>query len=648
MRIYFTLLLITFSLLGSTQSYNQSMVVSRDDLILNNFPQDSTANAVIIYDYGNSFIDKETFKLRFQTEQKIKVLKKEGIKYGEVEVKLYKGKSSNETISKIKGATYNLVDGKIVKTKLKPEAIFEEDFEKYKLVKFVLPKVSVGSVITYSYETQSRFIVKFQPWYFQGEEPVLYSEYNTSIPGNYEYHIKLVGSIPLETNDRVIKKNCIVVGNGSSANCAVSKYIMKNIPAYKPEAFMTTSLNYLARIEYELSVVRGFDGSVDKIAKTWKSVDKELKTDNDFGRQLGKKSVAKKILPKDISSIKSNYDKAVAIHRFVSENYKWDGKYERYDVSVKDLLKEKSGNAFEINILLENLLTSQGFKVYPILVSTRKNGLATKIYPVLTDFNYLILRTEIDGENYFLDATDPFLSFGELPFRCLNQYGRLIDFEDGGYWKNIEVEDYSKRLHRVQLDALSDDILSGKIESTFSGYHALEEKRDYSENSASYKNKKAEKYSNIQINGLEIKDFKKDNYDFKESITFSMEPEIIGDKIYINPFVIKFFEENPFKLQERTYPIDFGYKDIYNYVLTISLADNYKIIEIPDSIKYSLPNKSGDFIFNVEKKEDKLNLYFKIKFDKAIYGPQYYKYLKQFMNKVVETQKNTVIVLEKL
>ena len=38
-------------------------------------------------------------------------------------------------------------------------------------------------------------MTKYQPWYFQGPDPVLYSEYNTSIPGNYEYNIKLVGSI---------------------------------------------------------------------------------------------------------------------------------------------------------------------------------------------------------------------------------------------------------------------------------------------------------------------------------------------------------------------------------------------------------------------------------------------------------------------
>ena len=112
----------------------------------------------------------------------------------------------------------------------------------------------------------------------------MYSEYNTSIPGNYEYNIKLVGSLPLVTNDNRLEKNCIIVNRGGSADCAISKYVMKNVPAYKSEGFTTTALNYTARIEYELSVIQGFDGRVDKLTKTWADVDSELKADSDFGK----------------------------------------------------------------------------------------------------------------------------------------------------------------------------------------------------------------------------------------------------------------------------------------------------------------------------------------------------------------------------
>lgn len=647
MKLRLLIIALVISCLSFSQEYKASMRVYKSDLKHNTYSKDSTANALIIYDYGNSFVDNTTYWLRVQNKQKIKILRTEGVKRGTFEVKLYKGNSSEEIIKNIKGATYNLENDKVVKTELSEDAIFEEENEKYNLVKFVLPNVKVGSVITISYETQSRFMTKYQPWYFQSTDPVLYSEYNTSIPGNYEYHVKLVGSIPLDTNETRLEKDCLRGGNGASANCQISKYIMKDIPAYKPEDFTTTALNYMSRVEYELSVFRGFDGSVDEMTKTWKDVDKELKTDSDFGKQVSKKRLVKDILPSSISSMDKSLKKAHAIYQFVLENYKWNGKSERYEVSVKTLVKEKVGSVFEINLLLENLLTNEGFKVFPILISTRGNGFATKIYPVLTDFNYVILKTSIDGKDYYLDATEPYLTFGELPFRTLNQYGRLIDFENGSYWEDIIINDFSTRGHRVQLTSFSRDIWSGVIESNYTNYHSHKPKQQYDENSVAYLENKINNYSDIIVENHKVIDFDKSKSSFKERFDFSIEPEFIGNKIYLNPFIIKFFEENPFKLQERSYPIDFGYKDIYIYSMKIDVNKDLKILEIPSSLTYSIPNDAGNILFNIKRSDNQLILYFKVKFNFAIYTSEFYPHLKEFMSKLVEFQNNSVIVFEK-
>jgi hypothetical protein len=635
------------SLFCTAQNYNIAMQVSKSDLELNTYAKDSTANALIIYDHGNSYVDRESFDLRFKIQQKIKILKTEGKDLGEIEVILYKGDASVEKIKNIRGATHNLENGEIVRTKLSSEAIFTEENENYNLVKFVLPNVKVGSVITYSYETRSRFMTKYQPWYFQGPNPVLYSEYNTSIPANYDYHIKLVGNIPLKTNEAKIERGCLEVGNGGNADCTVSKYVMVDIPAYNEEGYTTTPLNYTSRIEYELNEIKRFDGTTNKISKSWDGVDKELRTDSDFGRQISKKSLVKNLLPKTITEIKNDFEKANAIYQYVLDNYKWNKKIERYDVSIKKLLKENIGSVFEINLLLENLLTSEGFKVLPILMSTRNNGLITKIYPVLTDFNYVILKITIDGKDHYLDATNPYLSFGELPYRCLNQYGRLMDFKAGSSWEDISAAKYSFRQHRVELNSFKNELITGILTSNFTGYHAHNLKRRFDENPIDYKKRKTDDYTVFEIDKHDIIDYDKKKFGFQEKIEFTFEPEFIGNKIYLNPFFIKFFDENPFKLQERTYPIDFGYKDSYSYAMSIDLGDDLKILEIPESISMALPNGSGSLIFNTETTDNKLIMYFKIKFSKTIYEANFYQYLKEFMNTVVDTQKNTVIVLEK-
>lgn len=644
-KLLIILLLATFT--GISQDYNIGMAVNKNDFAYSTYDKDSTANALVVYDYGNSFVDKNTFWLNVEVNQKIKILRPEGIERGEFEIKLYKGKSSEEKIDDIKGTTYNLDNGEIVKSHLTKDAIFEIENENYTLIKFVLPNVKVGSVITVSYTTKSRFMAKYQPWYFQGSDPVLYSEYNTSIPGNYEYHIKLVGNIPLDTNVSKLEHHCLEVGRGGYAHCTVSKYVMTDIPAYKPEGFTTTALNYMARIEYELSVFNGFDGSVEKFTKTWEDVDKELKTDADFGRQLSKKSLVKNLLPVEIVSIENQLEKANAIYQFVLSNYKWNGKSERYDVSVKTLLKEKTGSAFEINLLLENLLSYENFKVYPILLSTRENGLVTKLFPVITEFNYLILKAVIDDKTYYLDATNTYLSFGELPFRALNQYGRLIDFKEGSLWEDIVINDFSTRTHLAELSVNNDDGLHGTIQSRYSGYHAYGPKKLFNESSSAYLDQKMNNHSDLFIENHEVIDYDKSKSSFKEKMDVSITPEFIGNKIYLNPFIIKFFNENPFKLQQRTYPIDFGFKDVYFYSFKINLGDYLKVIEMPESINFGLPNNSGALIFNIELKNNELLLNFKAKFNESIYAPEYYPYLKSFMSMVVQLQNNTLIVLEK-
>nr|WP_276205021.1 DUF3857 domain-containing protein [Flavivirga aquatica] len=111
-------------------------------------------------------------------------------------------------VKKIIATTYNKIDGKVVKTQLQEKDIFKEKYnENYTLVKFTLPNIKEGSVITYNYTIISPFMFKYKGWNFQSKIPKLYSEYKASIPGNWEYKIKLVGSKEFAVNESKVEKN---------------------------------------------------------------------------------------------------------------------------------------------------------------------------------------------------------------------------------------------------------------------------------------------------------------------------------------------------------------------------------------------------------------------------------------------------------
>jgi hypothetical protein len=488
---------------------------------------------------------------------------------------------------------------------------------------------------------------KYKSWYFQEDIPKLYSEYRPSIPGNWEYNIKLVGGKKLYTNTSFLRKNCLQVGGAGSSDCGDYIYVMKDIPAFVEEEFMTTKENYLARIEYELKVFRGFDGRVDNITKTWKSTESELKNDNDLGRQLKKTSVTKDLLSEAIVTIPDPLEKAKAIYEFVQNTYTWDKEFRIFtDVSVKDLVKDKSGNVSEINILLHNLLEANDIHVKPVLLSTRNNGFATRLYPVISDFNYLIVQVEIGDETFMLDATDDYLSFGQLPFRCLNQYGRLLDFKEGGYWVDIKANQVSINKFRVTLNIDENETLNGSIQGHKSGYHALRAKKEYFSNPEAYLNSYMNTYPSIQFLNHESDTTNKTDTEFSEVFEIEQPLESVGDNLYINPFLMTFLDDNPLKLQERTYPIDFGYQDAFLYSVELNI-ENYEVVDIPKSLNLSLPNKTGTLIFNTSVNENSVILFFKFNFKEAIYDAAYYDVLKDYFKSIVDIQKNTLIVLKK-
>jgi hypothetical protein len=315
---------------------------------------------------------------------------------------------------------------------------------------------------------------KYKGWWFQDEIPTLYSEYRTSIPAIYDYNIKLVGGKKLSINEHELERYCLIAFNGGSCDCTNSIYAMENIPAFIEEDYMTSKKNYLARIEYELKTYKGFDGTIKNYTKTWKYTDKDFKTNGDIGKQLRKKVDAEKILSTEITNQQDTLKKAQAIFKHVQDNYVWNEEYRIFkDVSVKDLIKNKSGNVSSINILLHNLLKESGINVNSVLLSTRGNGFPTKIYPVISDFNYLIVQATINNKTYLLDATDIYLSFGNLPFRCLNGYGRLMDFNNGSKWIDIVPNIASTVQYKAELSIDENENITGIINSKTTGYRAL-------------------------------------------------------------------------------------------------------------------------------------------------------------------------------
>ena len=258
-----------------------------------------------------------------------------------------------------------------------------------------------------------------------------------------------------------------------------------------------------------------------------------------------------------------------------------------------------------------------------------------------------LINAEIEGKNYLLDATDKFLAFGQIPYYCLNQYGRVLDFKKGSYWIDIDTGISSTKLYKTVLNVDEDYGLTGSVENSLKGYPALYQKKKYFINPSEYIKNIQDKVSTIKLSDHKVSTTELDSETFNQTFNVSLYPERIGDQLYINPFLFSFFDENPFKLQERTYPIDFGFKDVYQHSIRINIPDDYEVTDLPKDVTKKLPNNTGELVFNAIKEDNAVNLFFKYDFKESIYNSQYYKYLKYYLSVVLDIEKNTLIVLKK-
>jgi hypothetical protein len=620
---------------------------------ISSYEKDSTANAVVLYERGDNYFKVIDNRIRLVKEYhgKIKIFNEKAFDHGTIKIQLYHNDNVSEKLAKISAITHN----KNGKFRVLPDEIFTSDLsERWKEKTFTFPKLESGSVLEYTYTIETPFDFNFTGWNFQTSIPVLYSEFNAKIPGNWTYNRSLTGSLKLDVNEATIKKHCFHIdGIAKDADCEVLKYVMKDVPAFEiDEDFMLGHSNYRASINFELSEYKSFDGGSKKYTKSWKDVDQEFRSDKDIGRQLTKNGFFEKNVSEKLLLEGDPLTKAKNIYSFVQEHYTWNEEMGIYGKArVKEAFDEKKGNVSEINISLINLLNAAGIKTNLMLLSTRKSGLPKRVHPVMSDFNYCIAKTEIDGKEYLLDATDKYITFGMLPFRALNHYGRVMDFKNESYWYDIRPERNNRHQVRAQLKF---DIEEKKGFGVFDvvnlGYNAVTTREvldRYDEDE--YLNSIEEDIEGgFSITSYQLRDEYTTDIQVSQRFEFELENILNGEMVYLNPFLIRFFEKNPFLLDERQYPVDFGYPRHYKYSINISVPEGYKVHELPEKQAVQLGDKMAVFQFLYVENANQISLTFDLSLNSSHIKAENYQGLKNVFKHVTDVQNNSLIVFKKI
>jgi len=635
--------------------------VSPEHIQMTRYDKDPEAEALVLSDVGESYFfdTREGYDIRFTRTKRIKIFNKAGIKYATISIPIYvDGFGKTETVGTIEANCYNSENGIIIKTSLDPGNVYEEIVtERWRVKKFVIPNAREGSVIEFRYIIETPFQFNLPDWEFQGPIPVLFSQYVAKMIPFYEYKYIIQGTSKLDVltsvkdeSERVygtLSQSYVNAGTGFKFNDMVYTFGMRNVPAFRDEAYITSSSDYIIKLDFQLSRFHSPTGSTTEIMTTWPKMIEDFVKLDDFGGYIKK---CKKSAEDALNSLKgvqteSDEERCRKIIDYVKTNFRWDGHYGKFaNKSPKEMLNEKEGNPAEINLFLVAMLQSAGFDASPVILSTRDNGKVRTDYPFESFFNYVIAAVNLDDRVILADATESLLAWDRIPTRCINERGLLIK-EEEVTWIDLTYGKISLENKTIEI-SIDPESFTASTTVSIKAYEfkAYELKKNYNNDTVRIAENLIEnKFKNIS--DLKTSNFGDASKPYIISFKASKEVENIDRQIIISPFLHFPVSENELTQTTRTYPIDMIFPASNNFFTSIRIPDGFKVSYKPEdffmdndlvaiSIKYSLKDGIIDVAGNYT-------------FKKAVYKASDYSTIRFFINNIVE-KFNKNIVLEKI
>ena len=626
--------------------------ITEDLLKMSRYDQDTSAAAVILYDGGKTrFSSNSTngLALSFERHVIVKILKKSGYDAANIEIPLFLGENRRENIQNLSGTTYNLADGKIVASKLQKDAIFEEKTNPdYNTQKFTMPNVKVGSVLEFTYRIQSPFIETFQTWNFQHDIPVAWSEYRAEIPNNFKYKIISQGYEPFVAND-VKAANMSLNFQGATASLMgqETRWLMKDVPALREEVFVSSLLNYQSRVEFELTNVVFENYRHDLKNNTWPKISETLLKSDNFGFYFSRTGFANEYLPNILKGISEPEKKLDAIYTYIKNNVTCTNENGFTPKQpLRKVLENKKASAAEINLLLLTFLREAGITAEPVLISTRNHGLVTNHTPPnIHKFNYVVIYTKVGEKEYLIDATEPFAALNTLPEKCLNGEGLLLSSTEPR-WLNLRFGSSTKQVYYTKADFNKDLSMKGKMQFSSTGYSALKHRKELANlGEKKFMDDLASKTDNWELAEYKIQETGNLAEALKLDFNFTVPSQAPNaSTIYLKPIMNQAYRQNPFKAENRKFPIDFACPFEETFIYNYTIPEGYQVEELPKNALVTLPENGGKYVYSITSAGNSINVISKISIDRAVFASEEYPYLKEFFNHVLAKHAEQIVL----
>ncbi len=383
---------------------------------------------------------------------------------------------------------------------------------------------------------------------------------------------------------------------------------------------------------------------------TWQQVCTELLKDEDFGFALNRDNGwLSDVVNEATRGATGKLEKAKNIFAYVRDNMTCTN-YNRtsLDKSIRNVLKDRSGNEAEINLLLTAMLLKADLEAEPVMLSTRSHGYAFELYPILDRFNYVISRMEAEGKYYYLDASRPRLGFGKLGYDSYNGHARVIN-QTATPLELIADSLLERKATAVFIINDEKGNLTGSLRQMPGYYESYSLRNRIQEKGKDQLFSDIKKAFNAEIDVIKPEIDSLDKYE--QPLNIHYEFNLKTDKediIYFNPMFGEAWKENPFKSAERVYPVEMPYTIDETYILQLDIPAGYVIDELPKPMIVKLNEEDdGRFEYRLSESGGTISLRSVLRLNRAYFLPDEYEMLREFFNLVVKKQSEQIVFKKK-
>jgi transglutaminase-like putative cysteine protease len=622
------------------------------ELQMTSFEKDPDASAVILCDYGESKFDDD-LNIVYARHLRIKILNENGYEWGTHSISLYTG-DSIERLDELEGITYHLNEnGEIIQSELDSDDIFKEKVTDNRTkYKFTMPALKPGCIVDIHYRIITNSISYMRDWTFQRSEPVVWSEYRIISPMSIAYATVISGNEPWEVMDetetqQIFRGRAASILGKDLVKCRLQRYAVKNIPALRNEPYITTLNDYANKLSVQLSGYAFPGRGKTQVLQDWKTLANRLLEINSFGKSIDVTGDVKSLTAEVTKGLTSPEEKMIAIYNWIARSVVYNEVESIFsDSDVDDVIELKKGNVADVAFLLLSMLKSAGIQGDPVILSTRSNGKIQELYPIYSQFNYVIARAYAGSKTYLLDATDPYRPYDILPPDILNVRALVVK-ENKPEW--IFISAVKENLHKTLINASieADGSVKAEIEDLYGEYRSLSLRR--SKEGKSEMDIAAEIYnpesSGFIIDSVKISAMDSLNLPLKVKISVSSDhySQPGGEFIYFNPVMVHRMKDNPFKTQIRKFDIDYAYPRGHVIIVNIKLPDGYEIKENFNKREFTV-GKSATFKRISQVDENGVQIIYRTDIKDATIKAANYKKLKDFYSGIISAQSEMIVI----